>query len=90
MTFPRPPKRCRRSADLGAARRHLELAREWPARTGEVEVALSVWELEARIALSAADRRAAMSAIDEGRALSAACGFGAFTERFDRLASTVS
>jgi hypothetical protein len=47
------------------------------------------WELEVRIYLAEADERAAAPAIDEGRALSVACGFGAFTDRFDRLARSV-
>ena len=72
--------------DPRAARQHLALAREWTARTGEVEVVLRAWELEARICLAEANERAAAPAIDEGRALSVACGFGAFTQRFDRLA----
>ena len=72
--------------DPRAARRHLGLAREWTSRTGEIEVVLRALELEVRIYLAEADDRAAARAIDEGRALSIACGFGAFTERFDRLA----
>ncbi|HYP97886.1 MAG TPA: helix-turn-helix transcriptional regulator [Polyangiaceae bacterium] len=75
----------RAPTDPRLARRHLELAREWTARTGEVEVALRAWELEGRICMAETDVRAARTAIGEGRALSKACGFGAFTVRFDRL-----
>lgn len=76
----------REHRDPRAARQHLQLARQWTARTGEVEVALRAWELQSRISLAEADERAAASAIDEGRSLAIACGFGAFTARFERLA----
>jgi hypothetical protein len=73
--------------DTRAARHHLQHAREWTGRTGEVEVALRAFELEARILLAEADAPAAQRALDEGRALAKACGFGAFSERFERLAT---
>jgi tetratricopeptide (TPR) repeat protein len=80
----------RAQPDPRIARQHLSLAREWTARTGEVEVALRAWELEARIGLIEPDPRAATPALTEGRALASACGFGAFSKRFERLAQAAN
>lgn len=74
----------RAPSDVPAARRHLARAREWTARTGEVEVALRAWELEAHIGVAEADARVIAAAVAEGRALSEACGFGSFLRRFER------
>lgn len=76
--------------DPHAARRFLQLAREWTLRTGEVEMTLRAWELEVRIGIAEADSRVTAAALGEGRALAGACGFGSFSERFERLARSAT
>ena len=55
--------------DIDAAQRHLDAAKRWTARTGEMEMVLRAMELDASIALSSLRAKEASSAAREGRAI---------------------
>ena len=73
--------------DLAAAAGHLDLARRWVAISGEVEAALRVHELAARIALAAGRRGDASREVEAGLHLAEVCGFGLARGRLAALAA---
>lgn len=75
----------REPADLAVARGHLEAARRWVTRSGEVEMALRCLELEACIAHASGRVQVAEDLVARGRDLAENCSFGWFSARFARL-----
>ena len=65
-------------ADPADAQRYLALARDWVARTGDIEVLLRAHRLASDIALQGRDLTAAVAEAEEGLRQADACRFGLY------------
>lgn len=68
--------------DASLAQWHLERARVWTARSGEVEVVLRCHELAARVALCEGCTEDANEELRRGSTLAELCGVGLYSGRF--------